>query len=78
MNTKFVGIKEFRQNISEYAKKAGSTRFIIVNHKKPLFEIKAFEKNETLDSLFASIIQAKEDVSRGRVYTQEQMLEMLS
>lgn len=47
MNTKFVGIKDFRQNISEYAKRAqkGDSRFVIMNRNKPLFEIKPFAED---------------------------------
>lgn len=76
MNTTFVGIKEFRQDISGYAKKArnAKTRFVVVNRNKPLFEVTPFEEDETLGSLFNAIRAAKEDVRKGRVYTQDQIL----
>lgn len=76
MNTQFVGIKDFRQKIAEYAKKARTqkTRYIVVSHKKPLFEVTPFEDGETLDSFFADILEAKEDVSKGRVYSEEEVL----
>ena len=78
MNTKFVGIKEFRQNISKYAKGAKKTRYVVVRHKKPLFEIKSFDDDESIDSLFESIQEARRDVAEGRVYTHEQIMKMLS
>ena len=79
MNTKFVGIKDFRGKIAEYAKKARveKTRYIIVSHKKPLFEVTPFDESETLDSFYASIIEAKRDIDEGKVYSEEKMLAML-
>lgn len=80
MNTKFVGMKEFRGNIAEYARKArvDKTRFIVVSHKKPLFEVTPFSEDTDLDSLYTSITQAKKDVAEGRVYSHAQMVKMLS
>lgn len=79
MNTKFVGIKDFRGKIAEYAKKARveKTRYIIVSHKKPLFEVTPFNQSETLDSLFASIIEAKKDIDDGRIHSEKEVLAIL-
>ena len=76
MNTTFVGIKEFRQNISGYVKRArgANVRFVVVNHNKPLFEVTPFAEDETLDSLFADILVAEEDIVKGKVYTQDAIL----
>jgi len=76
MVTKLIGIKEFRANISEYAKKArkGNVRFVVMNRNNPLFELKPFAEDAELDSLFADILKAKEDIRRGRVYSQEDIL----
>lgn len=80
MNTQFVGIKDFRQKIAEYARKASEnkTRYIVVSHKKPLFEVTPFSEDETLNSFFAEILEAKEDAKKGRVYSEEEVLEMLA
>lgn len=80
MNTKFIGIKEFRQNITAYAKKAraGKTRFVVMSHKKPLFEVIPFDNDVELDSVYEAIARAKEDVAKGRVYTHDEILKMLS
>jgi hypothetical protein len=76
MTTKTIGIKDFRANISEYAKKAQkeSVRFIVMNHNKPLFEIKPFDEDADLVEIFSDIQKAREDVKNGRVYTQEDVL----
>ena len=76
MTTKLIGIKEFRQNISDFTKKArkGDARYIIMNRNKPLFELKPFKDDQELESIFADIIAAKEDIKRGSVYSQEDIL----
>lgn len=76
MNTKFIGVKDFRQNMAEYAKKAQSkkTRFIVMNRNKPLFEIAPFEEGEDYSSLYDSIMRAKADVAAGNFYTQEEIM----
>ncbi|MCK5096197.1 MAG: type II toxin-antitoxin system Phd/YefM family antitoxin [Candidatus Pacebacteria bacterium] len=76
MTTKLIGIKEFRQNISDFTQKAqkGNERYIIMNRNKPLFELKPFKEDQDLEDIFADIIVAKEDVKKGRVYSQEDIL----
>lgn len=80
MNTKFVGIKEFRKNISSYAQKAQSQkeRFIVMNRNTPLFEIKSFSDGTDLTALFGDIKMAQNDIKRGDVYSHAEVLEMLS
>jgi hypothetical protein len=79
MNTKFIGIKEFRQNIADYAKQArtAKTRFVVVNRTTPLFELKPFPEDSTLDSLFAELVTAEKSVKQGRFYTHEEVLKEL-
>lgn len=79
MNTKFIGVKEFRQNISDYAKRAqkNDTRYIVMNRNKPLFEIKAFAEDEYLDSFVADIAKAEADVARGNYHTHEDVMKVL-
>jgi len=80
METKFIGIKEFRQNISDFAKKAqaNKTKFVVVNRNKPLFELVPFKEGTTLDSFFNDVLAAKKDVQEGRVHTQEEILSELT
>ena len=80
MDTKFIGIKDFRQNISSYAKKAQNSegRFIVVNRNNPLFELKPFKEDESLDSLFSEIVKAERDIEAGKYYTHEDILKELA
>ena len=76
MTTKLIGIKEFRQNISDFTQKAqkGNERYIIMNRNKPLFELKPFKDDQDLEDIFTDIIVAKEDIKKGRVYSQDDIL----
>lgn len=76
MNTKLIGIKEFRQNISGYVKKAqkGNVSYIVTNRNRPLFEIKPFAEDLELMDFFNDIMKAREDAKKGRLYTQEEVL----
>lgn len=76
MSTKLIGVKEFRANISKYAQKArkGDVRYVVMHRNSPLFEVKPFEENEGLEAIFADIIAAEEDVKKGQLYTQEEIM----
>jgi prevent-host-death family protein len=75
-STKFIGIKEFRQNIAKIVKTAQETkqRIVVMNRNKPLFEVTPYEEDVYLDSLVADIASAREDIAAGRVYTEEEIL----
>lgn len=79
MNTKFIGVKDFRQNISDYAKRAqkSDTRYIVMNRNKPLFEIKAFAEDEYLDSFISDVLKAEADVAAGRVISHNELIKKL-
>ena len=79
MNTKFIGVKDFRQNMADYAKKAQSkkTRFVVMNRSKPLFEITPFEEDEDYSSLYDELMKAKTDVAAGNFYTHEEVARKL-
>jgi len=76
MNTKIIGIKDFRSNISNYVEKArkGDKRYVVMNRNKPLFEIKPFEKNKELEEVFYDILKAKDDIKNNRLYSQKDIL----
>jgi len=80
MTTKFIGIKEFRKNISSYAQKAQSKkeRLIVMNRNTPLFEIKSFSADTDLTTLFRDIKAAHNDIEKGDLYSHAEMLEFLS
>ena len=77
MNTKFIGVKDFRQNMSDYAKRArdGESRFIVMNRNKPLFELKPFADDVYLDSFVESVLAAEKDVAAGRIHSEEEILD---
>jgi len=76
MTTKIIGIKEFRANISRYAQEAqkGEARYIIMNRNNPLFELKPFDEDADFEDIFTEIKKAEEDITKGRIYTQEEIL----
>ena len=80
MNTRFIGIKEFRQNISSFAEKAQQQkdRFVVMNRNKPLFEIKAFSPEADLNTVLQSIMAAQNDIEKGDVYSHKEMMDILS
>lgn len=76
MNTKFVGIKDFRKNIADYVERArvGNARFIVMNRNKPLFEIKPFAEDEYLDSFVSSVVKAEAEVAKGKYHTEAEVM----
>lgn len=76
MNTKFIGIKEFRQHMADFAKAAREKkqRIIVMNRNTPLFELTPFTEDSDLSSLVADIAAARADVVAGRTYSQEDIV----
>ncbi len=73
----FVGVKEFRNNISNYiakAQKSGKKIILTVNNI-PTFEMRPIKKEQVYSKQFiADILEAEEDVKHGRVYSHEYVL----
>ena len=81
MTTKFIGVKEFRQNIAPLYKQAikKKIRFIILNRNKPIFDIRPLSKEDaTLEKLAFDIQEAREDVKKRKVYTSKQARKFLN
>ena len=80
MTTKFIGVKEFRQNIAKIAKssKKNNQRLVILNRNTPILEVRPLSgKDFTLESLALDIQQGLDDAKAGRVYSQIQVEAML-
>jgi len=80
MTTQIIGIKEFRQNITSLWKDAQkeNKRYIVMNHSKPIFEVKALTDDcLVLKDLEEDIKEARAQVKRGETYTHEEALKML-
>ncbi len=76
MSTKFIGVREFRQNITGLYKKAQKEgiRYIVLNKNKPVFEVRPIsEKDFSLERLMAVTTEARNDAKAGRVYSLENL-----
>ena len=76
----FVGLKEFRRDVSKYAKQAkdGTTKVVVTSHNKPLFMITPLEDEIYTAAVLEAVAEAKADVAAGRVYTHEEIRAELS
>lgn len=80
MTTKFIGVKEFRQNLAKIAKnsKRNNQRLVILSRNIPIFEVHPLSgKNFILENLALGIKQGLDDAKAGRVYSQTQIESML-
>lgn len=78
MTTKFIGLREFRQNIATFTKmaKEKNIRFIILKKNIPVLEIKAVnESTITLEKLTDEIKKARTQVKQGKVITHDQIMQ---
>lgn len=77
MTTQLIGLKEFRQNLAHYTKEAKSKnkRFIVLKKNRPVLEVRALdEKQFALEQLAGEVAEAREQVKKGKVYTQNEIL----
>lgn len=77
MTIKTIGIKEFRQNITSIWKTAQKKKikYIVMYHSQPILEVTPIDKKTAaLEKLAADIAEAREQVKRGEVYTQEEIM----
>jgi hypothetical protein len=80
MVTRFIGVKEFRQNVAKIADRSrkNNERFIILRRNEPILEIRPLSKKDaSLERLMLDVQQGKEDIKQGRVYTQDEVESML-
>ena len=76
MTTKFIGIKEFRQNMTKLYKsgKKKNVRFIVMNHSEPFLKVELIDEDELIMKVFAKDIEeALAQVKRGEVHTPEEV-----
>ena len=80
MTTKLIGIKQFRQNVTNLWKEARTKkiRYIVLFHSKPVFEVNPISEEDVLmERLAADVAKAREQYKRGEYYTHEEMLKKL-
>jgi len=76
MNTKLIGVKEFRQNLAGIAVIAAkkNQRYIVLRKNKPIFELRPITgKDLAREQFFSEIEEARADAKAGRTYTLEQV-----
>ena len=74
VTTKVIGIKNFRNNITKLWKTArdNKVKYIVMYHSAPILEVKPItEKELAFASLASEIAEAREQVKKGKVYTEE-------
>lgn len=76
MTTKFIGVKELRQNMAKITKEASkkNQRLIVLRKNEPIFELRPLSKKDaTLEKLALDIQEGLEDAKAGRVYSHEEI-----
>lgn len=79
MITKFIGMKDFRQNLSAYAKKAqkDDIRFIVLRKNVPVFEVIPIdEKDFALEKIKKELDEAEGEYENGNYYKHEEVMKM--
>jgi len=80
MITRFIGVREFRQNVAKLAMRSRNKneRLIVLRNNEPIFEVRPLSKKDaTLEALLMSIREAEENAKAGRVYSIEDVEKML-
>lgn len=80
MTTKFIGVKEFRQNIAKITERSrkNNERLIVLRRNVPLFEVRPLSKKDMiLEKLLLDIQEGLEDKEKGDVYSQDAVEKML-
>ena len=73
MATRFIGVKELRQNMAKISNRAlkNKERLIVLRKNKPIFELKPFSESDTIaESFRRDITEARHDGRDGRMYSQ--------
>ncbi len=80
MTTKFVGVKELRQNMAKITKEAEekNERLIILRKNRPIFELRPLSgKSIYKESFIRDIKKALEQAERGEVYSFDEVCDEL-
>ena len=82
MTTRFVGIKEFRQNMAEISDSARKKRqrIIIMRKNKPLFELTPLvgdDEGVYTQEFVRGIEEAERQIKKGQTYTAAEVRKMV-
>ncbi|MDD5103543.1 MAG: hypothetical protein PHX93_04040 [Candidatus Peribacteraceae bacterium] len=77
MTTRVIGIKEFRQNLTRFAK-AKNMRFIVMHHSVPVMKVEPIDEDELILEKFADQIErGLRDAARGKVISSTELRKRL-
>ena len=71
MTTKLIGIKEFRQNVTNLYKKAQTKnlQYIVLNRNQPIFKVSPLSKKDTIiEKLALDVEEARNDIKNGEIF----------
>ena len=77
MTTKFIGMKDFRQNISGYTNEARikNIRIIVMKKNVPVFEVNPIDEKEyAYLKLSEELSESEGQIKTGKSYTQEEVM----
>ncbi|MBT3413095.1 MAG: hypothetical protein HOJ15_02935 [Candidatus Jacksonbacteria bacterium] len=80
MTTKIVGVKEFRDNMTRYWKKARkeNIRYIVMHRSTPVLEVNPLMgDNFVLEELAKEISKSRKEVAAGETYSHQEVCKML-
>jgi len=78
MKTKFVGMKDFRQNMSQYTKEANlkNIRIIVLNKNVPVLEVNPIDEKEyAYMKLSKELKESELQIAEGKSSSQEEVME---
>lgn len=76
MLTKFIGMRQFRDNLASYTKNTKKgVRYVVLKKNIPVLEVRPIdEKQFAMEKLSAELEEAEKNVREGKVYTQEEIM----
>lgn len=77
MKYKFIGMKEFRQNLATYTaqSKRENIKYIILKKNVPVLEVSPLdEKKFALEKLTTELDAAEKEIAHGKFYTQDEVM----
>lgn len=79
MVTKFIGMREFRDNLAKYTKNTKKgIRYVVLKKNVPVLEVRPIdEKQFAMEKLSAELEEAEKSIREGKVYSHEEVLEHL-
>jgi len=71
----FVGLKEFRRDVSKYAKQAqdGARKVVVTSRNKPLFMLTPLNNEIYTAGVLEAVAEARADIAAGRMHTFEEI-----